>query len=532
MNGRSTNLKQTKDNTVSKQVPKPKIGRIRKIFAAAGIAGALVLAGCAAKNKIDANFIIDDSAQLTTSWGQTKQTPMELFTESLVIGGSDWVNAHYASAIDHSIALEPNTLTSVNFGKFSIQIVPNYETGIMEIYGLVHKNESAGEYTTRTQIIDPSNPSFRFYDGPRPKDAEEKGQLFAVHNWETTQSLLPNPQPEYIGSLAISPSKLRLYDAGTINQYAREGRLVLLCDDQLNVHSIFVNFGKNGEEDPSILVNSVNWKSDVGETLQNSLEAGFDSKKNPLNAKFALAFQDTEDALNIFFAFGKEDPMDIVIFNLVEKAETGLWARSKFYAFGHNIISPNPSVRLLYAAKYGSLDQVKSLFEKGAEVDFQGEKDLTALLLASIRGDMDIVRYLVEEKKANLGLIQIDQFTALMAASYSGKEEVVKYLLEQGADPKTHTSGGWFALTLASQEGHQETVRAILEKDKSMIDAKNASGHTALMIAAIHGHLDTVKFLVKSGADRSATNNDGLNAEALAAKEGHKEIADYLILGE
>jgi len=69
-----------------------------------------------------------------------------------------------------------------------------------------------------------------------------------------------------------------------------------------------------------------------------------------------------------------------------------------------------------------------------------------------------MVRWLVEEKHANINLQSKDGFTAIMCASKSGKFDICKYLLEKGADIFVVNSVSETATSYALSNGLREIV--------------------------------------------------------------------------
>lgn len=79
----------------------------------------------------------------------------------------------------------------------------------------------------------------------------------------------------------------------------------------------------------------------------------------------------------------------------------------------------------------------------------------TALMIASAKGDIAIVRALLAEgtnvnQKDKLGK------TALMRAAQKGYHVIVEALLEEGADVNARDIIGWTALKWAKEKGHIE----------------------------------------------------------------------------
>ena len=85
---------------------------------------------------------------------------------------------------------------------------------------------------------------------------------------------------------------------------------------------------------------------------------------------------------------------------------------------------------LLKAASDGDLPQVRTLLEKGTDIDHRDRHGATALI----------------------------------AASQNGHEPVVQALLAKGAEINLQAKGGWTALILSSQNGHEEIVQALLAR--------------------------------------------------------------------
>ena len=88
---------------------------------------------------------------------------------------------------------------------------------------------------------------------------------------------------------------------------------------------------------------------------------------------------------------------------------------------------------LLKAARAGDLPQVRTLLEKGTDIDHQGRAGVTALILASALGHEGVVQALLA-KGAEIDLQAKNGGTALMLASEKGHEGIVQALLARGAE--------------------------------------------------------------------------------------------------
>ena len=120
--------------------------------------------------------------------------------------------------------------------------------------------------------------------------------------------------------------------------------------------------------------------------------------------------------------------------------------------------------------------------------------------------------------------------TALFQAAQQGFVEVVRFLVEEGkADvDKARTSDGFTPLLAAAQNGHTEVVRFLVEEGKADVDKVNNNRSTPISLAAFYGHLEVVQFLLSKGADCTIEDKWGLTPLARAQKQGHAEVAAAL----
>ncbi len=126
---------------------------------------------------------------------------------------------------------------------------------------------------------------------------------------------------------------------------------------------------------------------------------------------------------------------------------------------------------------FKSLEEIKELLKKGANVNARNKYGETALMKAAIIGQLDVVKCLVE-CRADLDVKDGVGRTALIKAVIWGQLAVVKCLVELAAD----------------------------------LEAKDGDGRTALMKAARFGYIKGVKYLVECGADFEAKDKDGRTA--------------------
>ena len=84
----------------------------------------------------------------------------------------------------------------------------------------------------------------------------------------------------------------------------------------------------------------------------------------------------------------------------------------------------------------------------------------------------------LQSSHADFNLKNKHGMTAVMLACLSGDADLLEMLLEQGGDPEAKDKGGWTPLIYAAYGGNLECVKAILETGAS-IKAKDKHKHTA-----------------------------------------------------
>lgn len=142
-------------------------------------------------------------------------------------------------------------------------------------------------------------------------------------------------------------------------------------------------------------------------------------------------------------------------------------------ALAYMVISKCPDVNirdslantpLSWASRFGYLDSVKLLLEKGAQVDNVSIHNKTPLMEAAERGHKDVAVLLVQ-KGANIDIQTKKGWSALMWAAEKGYNEIVSLLIEGKADLFVKNNNEERALTIAQRNNHQDTAEIIEEAE-------------------------------------------------------------------
>ncbi|CAF0731415.1 unnamed protein product [Adineta steineri] len=188
----------------------------------------------------------------------------------------------------------------------------------------------------------------------------------------------------------------------------------------------------------------------------------------------------------------------------------------------------------------------------------------TLLHCASRKGFTDLARWLVEQRSANLDIVDNNLNSALHLAAYGGHTAIVEFLLHQGANsilinkwgmtaeqegivhgtqivtlfqamrnrnmfdmaaqgvewwfkyhfagnsPDATTNEGTSLLYIASRHGQTSVVKWLLENGANVnIQLTSVSHSTSLHTAAYNDHISTVELLINHGADVNIKNHYG-----------------------
>eukprot|EP00435_Cladocopium_sp_Y103_P057672 s408_g19.t5 len=181
---------------------------------------------------------------------------------------------------------------------------------------------------------------------------------------------------------------------------------------------------------------------------------------------------------------------------------------------------------LMFAAGAGHLEVIRLLLEHQADVTMRNCAGHTCVMFAvggalkasnlqNAQTDrteqyLQAVRLLLDTGAPVNGVTAYG-LSALMLASTSGRVEMVELLLQREADVALASDIGLTALVMASDKGHVATVRLLLEK---MADAnsRHGNGKTPLMSAAAQAYTEVVSELLKHSADVNAQAENGYSA--------------------
>src|SRR5215813_7898773 len=168
-------------------------------------------------------------------------------------------------------------------------------------------------------------------------------------------------------------------------------------------------------------------------------------------------------------------------------------------AEGHDGITP-----LMVAAETGSLDAMKMLIDRGADVNARNTYGSTALMWSVT--DLKKLRLLLDHG-ADVNVAARSGRTALIIASFANPSaEVVRMLLAKGANVAVMDQRKVTPLNAATFGNDTATVRLLLDASADINTADTFIGLTPLINASGNRNLEAVKLLLAKGANVNAVS--------------------------
>ncbi|MCB1979012.1 MAG: ankyrin repeat domain-containing protein [Burkholderiaceae bacterium] len=174
---------------------------------------------------------------------------------------------------------------------------------------------------------------------------------------------------------------------------------------------------------------------------------------------------------------------------------------------------------------------VQSLLRRGFDPNTTSAKGQPALCVAVLADSLRAAAALLGAPNLEVNARNANQETALMLAALRGQSDLVRTLLARDADVN---HPGWTPLhyAAAGTSNYQSEIIALLLEHHAYIDAASPNGTTPLMMAAQYGTDESLELLLREGADPSLRNQLRLNAVDFALraerKSSAKTIADAI----
>ena len=185
-----------------------------------------------------------------------------------------------------------------------------------------------------------------------------------------------------------------------------------------------------------------------------------------------------------------------------------------------NTANPGGETTLMTATRTGSLDAVKLLIDRGAQVNArEGQRGQTALMWAVLENHPAVARLLIEkgaDVNAQTVVVIPDGITAEPTATSGNIGANGPGFYRSRAVPSP--SGAMSALLFAAREGNQEMARILLDA-KADINLPSANGTPPIVVAITNNHIQLAMMLLERGANPNLADRFWKRAPLYAAVE-------------
>ncbi|HLX27098.1 MAG TPA: ankyrin repeat domain-containing protein [Casimicrobiaceae bacterium] len=178
---------------------------------------------------------------------------------------------------------------------------------------------------------------------------------------------------------------------------------------------------------------------------------------------------------------------------------------------------------LTQAVANDRVDEVKRLLARGMDPNSVNADSEPMLCTAARNGSAQAAQALIAAK-ANVDIANRYGDTPMMLAALKGHLDIVRMLQAAGAKLD---GPGWTPLIYAATGGHDDIVKFLILHGAN-IDAQSPNGTTALMMAIHENHPETAMLLVASGADVTRRNQDGATALDWARRAHDEDLVREL----
>ena len=201
----------------------------------------------------------------------------------------------------------------------------------------------------------------------------------------------------------------------------------------------------------------------------------------------------------------------LALAGLMAIASTAAWAEDFTADYERAIVQDNPS-------------RISGLLRDGMDPNLRNSRGVPGLVMATQQESWKAAEAILASKRVNLEATTENDENALMLAALKGQVDIVRAMLAKGAKVN---KPGWSPLHYAATGGNTEVIELLLKRGAD-IEARSPNESTPLMMAARYGSIEGMQVLLRAGADPRARNQLAMDALDFAASANRPDAMELL----
>ena len=181
------------------------------------------------------------------------------------------------------------------------------------------------------------------------------------------------------------------------------------------------------------------------------------------------------------------------------------------------------------SALSGSCNLFSYFANMGTDVNLKTNDGKNCLHIATLSGQLNIVKMLVEKHNFDVHMVDNKGWSAVLTAARSGNCNLLSYFADIETDIDRKKKIAEICLYTASYKGHSNLCKLIVEKYK--LDMGLADKHVwqVLHLSALKGSYELVSYFADIGIDINHKTNDGKNCLHFGALGGNFNLCKVLV---